>query len=98
MQNQQKHIIVRATTVPESLDTFCKGTLQELLEKCEVVGLSSSGDALERVAEREGVRTIAVPMERHISLTKDLKSLMSLIRVFRNENDMIKEIKQLFGG
>lgn len=71
--------------MPESLDAFCKGMLRELSEKYEVVGLSSSGDALDRVAEREGVRTIAVPMERHISLTKDLKSLLLLIRVFRNE-------------
>ena len=77
--------IIRATTVPESLNTFCKGMLQELSEKYEVVGLSSPGEALERVAEREGVRTIAVPMERHISLSKDFKALLSLIRTFRNE-------------
>ncbi|QVJ81878.1 Glycosyltransferase involved in cell wall bisynthesis [Prevotella sp. khp1] len=77
--------IIRATTVPESLNTFCKGMLQELSEKYEVVGLSSPGEALERVAEREGVRTIAVPMERHISLSKDFKALLLLIRTFRNE-------------
>lgn len=77
--------IIRATTVPESLDTFCKGMLWELSEKYEIVGLSSHGEALERVAERERVRTIAVPMERHISLTKDFKSLMLLIRAFRKE-------------
>lgn len=77
--------IIRSATVPSSLDTFCKGVLRELSEKYEVVGLSSPGEALNRVAEREKVRTIAVPMERHISLTKDFKSLMSLIRVFRNE-------------
>jgi glycosyltransferase involved in cell wall biosynthesis len=77
--------IIRATTVPESLDTFCKGILQELSEKYEVVGLSSPGAALERVAEREGVRTIAVPMERHISITKDVVSLWRVIKVFHKE-------------
>ena len=77
--------IICATTVPQSLDTFCKGMLGELSEKYEVIGLSSPGDALERVKTREGVKTVSVPMERHISLIKDLKSLFSLIRVFLNE-------------
>lgn len=77
--------IIRATTVPESLDTFCKGILRELFEKYEVVALSSPGDALERVAEQEGVKTIAVPMERHISLVQDLKALIKLVYVFQKE-------------
>ncbi len=77
--------IIRTTTVPESLDTFCKGMLQELSEKYEIVGLSSPGEALERVAEREGVRAIAVPMARRISLKSDLISLCRLVKVFRNE-------------
>lgn len=77
--------IIRATTVPQSLNVFCKGMLRELSEKYEVIGLSSPGEALEMVSERESVRTIAVSMERHISLTKDLKSLLKIIRVFRKE-------------
>ena len=77
--------IIRTTTVPESLDTFCKGMLQELSEKYEIVGVSSPGEALERVAEREGVRAIAVPMARRISLKNDLISLCRLVKVFRNE-------------
>lgn len=77
--------IIRATTVPQSLNAFCKGMLKELSEKYEVVGVSSPGEALEEVASREGVRVIAVPMERHISLTKDLKSLLKMIRVFLKE-------------
>ena len=31
--------IIRATTVPMSLNAFCKGMLKELSEKYEVVGL-----------------------------------------------------------
>jgi glycosyltransferase involved in cell wall biosynthesis len=82
--------MIRATTVPMSLDTFCNGMLKELSQKYEVIALSSPGEELKVVAEREGVRTIAVPMERHISLTKDLKSLFSLIKVFRKEKpDMV---------
>lgn len=77
--------IIRATTVPQSLDTFCNGMLKELSQKYEVIALSSPGEELKVVAERERVRTIAVPMERHISLAKDLKSLFSLIKVFCKE-------------
>ena len=77
--------LIRATTVPQSLNSFCNGMLRELSEKYEVIGLSSPGKELDEVAAREGVRTIAVPMERHISLAKDLKSLMAMIRVFRKE-------------
>lgn len=77
--------IIRATTIPMSLDIFCKGMLRELSEKYEVVAVSSPGSELSLVEEREGVRTIAVPMERQISLKKDLKSLMALIKVFQKE-------------
>ena len=80
-----KKKIIRASTVPQSLDVFCKGMLKELSEKYEVVALSSSGEPLDRVREREGVRTIAVPMERHISLMKDLKALLAMIKTLRKE-------------
>ena len=77
--------IIRATTVPMSLEAFCNGMLKELSEKYEVVGLSSPGEALEEIASREGVRVIAVPMERHISPVKDLMALIKMIRVFLQE-------------
>lgn len=77
--------IIRATTVPISLDAFCRGLLKKLNEKYEVVALSSPGEEMQTIAEREGVRTIAVPMERHISPWKDLVALYRLIRVFRRE-------------
>lgn len=79
--------IIRTTTVPGSLKTFCKGLLRELQEQegYEVVAVSSPGNALREIEEREGVRTVAVPMERHISPLKDLKSLFRLIQVFRRE-------------
>lgn len=77
--------IIRATTVPMSLDTFCKGILRDLSEKYEVIGLSSPGDALDEVVRREGIRTIAVPMKRHISPFNDIVSLWNLICVFRKE-------------
>ncbi len=80
-----KDKIVRATTVPLSLDVFCNGMLKELSEKYEVVAVSSPGEELDIVRDREGVRTIAVPMARHISLLSDCRSLWNLFRVFRKE-------------
>ena len=89
MNNRVK--IIRTSTVPGSLDTFCRGLLSELQQECgyEVVAVSSPGDRLETLAAREGVRTVAVPMERHISPLKDIKSLWRLVRVFRRERPMM---------
>lgn len=83
--------IIRATTVPGSLNNFCRGLLSELRhDGYEVVGLSSPGDALLEVERREGVRTIALSMQRRISPVNDLKSLCSIIKVFRREKpDMV---------
>ena len=82
--------IIRATTVPQSLETFCNGMLKELSKDYEVVALSSPGESLEVVRTREGVRVIPVKMERHISPWNDLKSLLSLVKVFRKERpDMV---------
>ena len=80
-----KKKIIRATTVPQSLDAFCKGVLKELSGEYDVIAVSSPGEALDEVARREGVRTIAVPMQRHISLMSDLRSLWQMWQVMRRE-------------
>ncbi len=79
--------IIRTSTVPGSLNNFCRGLLRELQEQegYEVVAVSSPGEALDEVGQREGVRTVAVEMQRHISPLKDLKSLWLMIKVFRRE-------------
>jgi len=72
------------------LEDFCKDILRELSQNYDVIGLSSPGPELEIVEKREGVRTIAVPMERRISPVKDFISLLKMIRVFRKERpDMV---------
>lgn len=83
--------IVRAATIGLSLNAFCRGLLRELTEEgYEVVALSSPDADLQQVGEREGVRTIGVPMERRISPLKDLVSLVRLILVLRKEKpDMV---------
>lgn len=81
-----KKKIIRVTTVPMSLNAFCDGMLKELSEYYEVVAISSPGEDLDLVSEREGVRAIAVPMERHISIWKDIKSLMQMTMILSKEN------------
>ena len=82
---RKKRKIVRATTVPTSLETFCKDQLRDLNERYEVLAISSPLPELDIVAQREGVKTIAVKMERHISPWRDLKALFQLCRVFAKE-------------
>lgn len=87
--------IIRTSTIPTSINTFCNGLLKELRENdgYEVVVVSSPGVPLSEIHDREGVKTYAVPMERHMAPFKDLKSLWGLVRVFRKEKpDMVHSI------
>lgn len=89
----RKTKIIRISTVPISLNVFCKGLLQELSNDYEVVAVSSPGADLEEIEIREKVRTIAVPMRRHISPLHDLISLWQLFWLFRREKpDMVHSI------
>lgn len=79
--------LIRTSTVPSSLNTFCRGLLRELSNKegYDVVAVSSPGKDLDEIAERERITTIAVPMRRQISPIHDLISLSRLIHVFKKE-------------
>lgn len=77
--------IIRASTIPLSLEIFCRGLLREMSERYEVVALSSPGELLDLVEEREGVRCARIEMARHISPLKDLVSLFRIIRLFKKE-------------
>lgn len=79
--------LIRTSTIPDSINVFCNGLLKDLQEKerYEVVVVSSPGEAMSQIAEREGVKTVEVPMQRHISPVKDLISLFKMIKVFRRE-------------
>lgn len=83
--------IVRTATIGMSLNIFCRGLLRELVDEgYEVVALSSPDDDLEELGKREGVQTIGVKMERHVSPFKDIVSLVKLTRVLRKEKpDMV---------
>lgn len=83
--------IIRAATIGMSLNIFCKGLLKELVDDgYDVVALSTPDKDLKELGEREGVKTIGVNMERHVSPWKDFISLVRLIKVLRKEKpDMV---------
>lgn len=85
----KRKMIIRTSTIPASLEVFLKGFLNRLSEEYEVLAVSSPGERLDIVREREGVRTIGIPMERHISIFKDLVSLFRLILLFRKEKPSV---------
>lgn len=91
LSNQKK--VLRISTIPISLETLLKGQLRMLSSYYEVVAVSSSGGKMHILEEREGVRTITIPMERRISLVKDFISLIRLIILFAKEKpDMVHSI------
>lgn len=82
--------IIRTTTVPLSLYTFCRGLFKDLSIDNEIVAVSSPGKLLNELAKDQTCRCIAVPMERSISPLKDIVSLYRLIKVFSKEKpDMV---------
>lgn len=81
--------IIRVSTVPVSLNVLLKGQLKMLNEHFNIIGVSSAGDDLDNVREREGIQTAAIEMERHIAPFKDIVSLWKLIKIFRKEKPEI---------
>ena len=85
--------LIRTSTIPASLENLLKGQLKMLSKYYNVLAVSSPGDDMETIEERDGVRTIAIPMERRISLIKDFISLIRLIVLFAKERpDMVHSI------
>jgi glycosyltransferase involved in cell wall biosynthesis len=80
--------LFRLSTIDGSLN-FLRGQLEFLNREFEVVAVADDSGVLQEVAEREGVRTIAVPMRREISIAADCRSLVALYKLFRRERPHI---------
>jgi len=81
--------LIRITTIPVSLYTLLGGQLNFMKNHYHVIGISSSGKLLQRVAEKEGVKVQAVEMTRRISPWKDLKAVWTLYKIFKKEKPLI---------
>lgn len=83
---RNKKIIIRAVTVPQSIGFFEEMMMRMKEGGYETIIVTSPGKELDTFKERHPEeKTIEVPMERRISLTKDLKSLWLMMKVMRKE-------------
>jgi len=81
--------LVRITTVSQSLNVLLKGQLGYLNTQYEVIGISSPGEQLQKVKDREQIRVIPVRMTRKITPISDLRSLFQLFKVLKKEKPHI---------
>ena len=88
--NRNKKKIIRTVTVPQSIGFFEEVMMRLKGDGYEVVVVTSPGEELDDFRKRYPDETvIEVPMERHISLIKDLKSLFMMIGVLRREKPYV---------
>lgn len=84
--SRNKKKIIRSVTVPQSIGFFEEVMMPLKENGYETVVVSSPGKEMDAFREcHPQEKTIEVPMERHISLTKDVKSLWKMIKVMRKE-------------
>ncbi|NDV78852.1 glycosyltransferase family 4 protein [Dysgonomonas sp. 511] len=89
MELSHKKKLFRISTVPISLNILLKGQLRYLNQYYDITGISSPGEDLDAVAEREGIRTRSICIERKISPLKDLRALYLLYKYFKKEQPYI---------
>ena len=80
-----KKKVIRTAAIPGSLYGLLKGQLRFLNHHYEIIGVASDGPLLQKTEEREGIRTIAVDIDRGINPLKDIVSVSRLYKVFRKE-------------
>lgn len=83
---RNKRKIIRSVTVPQSIGFFEEVMMRLKEDDYDVVVVTSPGQELETFRLRHPYeKIIELPMERRISLTKDIKSLWKMIGVVRKE-------------
>jgi glycosyltransferase involved in cell wall biosynthesis len=89
LAKRERPLIVIGITHPQTC-LVLTGRLRALRESgYRVVVISSPGDLLHKVASREGVESLSIPMERGIAPLSDLVSLFRLTRaLYRLEPDI----------
>ena len=86
MRNKKK--IIRAATVSQSCNFFREVMIKLRDDKYHMIALSSPGKQLTDL-QKEGFKIIEVPMERHISIKNDIKSLYRLLIAFVKEKPYV---------
>ncbi len=90
-QSGRRPKLMRVTTHDISLDGLLRGQLRYMSEHgFDVVGVAADTGVLDTVREREGVRCVALPMKRQVSLLWDLYSLVRMLwLIFREKPDIV---------
>lgn len=77
--------LIRITTIPLSLEKLLEGQLDFMNSYFEVVAVSSNLLALQKVAEKEGVRCFHIPLTRKITPFQDVIATFKLYRFLKKE-------------
>lgn len=86
---RNKNKIIRSVTVSQSLG-FCREVMIKMRAMgYDMVVVTSPGPELDELMDKDGFHCVAVPMERHISIVRDIKSLIRMIGVFRKEKPQV---------
>lgn len=85
MAQKQRKKLIRVTTADISLDGLLKGQLRFLNQYFNVIGVAKDTGMLHKVGEQEGITTVDAPLERPISLLKDIWAIWFLYCLFRRE-------------
>ena len=89
IMTRNKHKIIRSVTVSQSLG-FCREVMIKMRAMgYDMVAVTSPGPELDELRDKDGFHCVEVPMQRHISVVNDLKSLIRMIRVFRKEKPQV---------
>jgi glycosyltransferase involved in cell wall biosynthesis len=82
--------LLRITTVPISLRILLQGQMNFMKENgWKVLAVSSKGEEVDEVMEKEGVEHVAIPLTRKISPLTDLLALWKLCKIIRKFNPVI---------
>lgn len=77
--------LMRVTTVPVFLFKSLRGQLAFMSRHFHVIGVCSRERYFDELAQESGVPLVAVTIERKISIRSDIKSVISLYKLFRKE-------------
>jgi glycosyltransferase involved in cell wall biosynthesis len=85
----EKQKLIRITTVPLSLDKLLSGQLRFMSAHYEVIAVAAEKEYLEKIGEKEEVRTFHLEMSRKITPLADLLAVIRLYFFLRNEKPFI---------
>lgn len=80
--------LIRITTVPISLDKLLDKQMSFMKDYYKVIAISSDGEYLKKIGEKDGVETFCVEMTRKITPVKDLKAVFELYKFFKKEKPL----------